>query len=452
MLPFLTLAEQNAAAYAEIIPKLLIDHSQSDLPEEARELAARWSAPVIITTSVRFFEALFADRPTACRKLHNIANSVVVFDEAQSLPAELTTATLRAVNALCDRYHTTMVFSTATQPDFAARKELRWSPREIVPEHKKMFDALQRVTVEWRLAEELPLETVAEEMAGCDSVCTIVNLRRHARQLATALRELCSEETVFFLTTDLCPAHRSDRIATIKRRLEKKLPCRVVATQCIEAGVDLDFKKLYRALAPLEAIIQAAGRCNRNGRDDKGHVTVFRPEDNGMPYPDDWYNNAATTVLEMKPPFSIHDPEMIREYYRRLFEGATDKPELKKAIEARSFAKTAEHYRLIAKAGAQVIVPYAGERELYESIAKQLRHGGITGELLKQAAPITVTCFAKNLENYAEELPFARRGRGKLADRSAGSNVYLIRPQHETAYTEEQGLCLPKEEQFDPIY
>ena len=135
VLPFLTLAEQSAGTYAGIVPNLLIGRSQSDLPEGARELAARWSAPVIITTSVRFWGALLSDRPTACRKLHRIANSVALFDEAQSLPANLTSATLRTVNALCDRCHTTMVFFTAAQPDFAAREALNWTPREILPEY-----------------------------------------------------------------------------------------------------------------------------------------------------------------------------------------------------------------------------------------------------------------------------------------------------------------------------
>ena len=158
------------------------------------------------------FEALFSDRPAVCRKLHNIANSVVVFDEAQSLPANLTSATLRAVNELCRRYHTAMVFSTATQPDFAARGDLNWTPREILPEHRELFEALRREDVEWRLEHETPLEAIAEEMAGHDSVCTIVNLRRHARQIAAALARLCGEDTFFFLTTDLCPAHRSRQI------------------------------------------------------------------------------------------------------------------------------------------------------------------------------------------------------------------------------------------------
>lgn len=448
----MTLAEQNADTYAKIIPNVLVDHSQSDLPEEARELAARWSAPVIITTSVRFFEALFSDRPTVCRKLHNIAGSVVVFDEAQSLPASLTSATLRAVNALCSRYHTTMVFSTATQPDFAARKDLNWTPCEILPEHRKLFEALKRVNVEWRIGNETPLEAIAEEMAGCARVCAIVNLRRHARQIADVLSRLCPEDTVFFLTTDLCPAHRSRQIEIIRQRLKQKLPCRVVATQCIEAGVDLDFETLYRALAPLDAIIQAAGRCNRNGCGSMGQVIVFRPEDSRMPYPDDWYNNAAVTVQEMNPPFSIHDPENIREYYRRLFDGTVDKPELTKAIDARAFAETAAQYKLISSAGAQVIVPYAAERKLYEQIAKQLREQGVTGVLLKQAAPITLTCFAKNLALYAEQIPFARRGREQSAEQAAGSNVYLLCPQYENLYSEQLGLHFPQEERFDSIF
>ena len=452
VLPFLTLAEQNADTYSEIIPNVLVDHSQSDLPEEARELAARWNAPVIITTSVRFFEALFSDRPAICRKLHNIAGSVVVFDEAQSLPANLTSATLRTVNELCSRYHTTMVFSTATQPDFAARKELNWTPREILPEHRKLFEALKRADVEWRIGNETPLEVIAEEMAGCERVCVIVNLRCHARQIAAALSRLCPEDTVFFLTTDLCPAHRSRKIEIICQRLKQKLPCRVVATQCIEAGVDLDFETLYRALAPLDAIIQAAGRCNRNGCDLMGRVIVFRPQDSRMPYPDDWYSNAAVTVQEMHPPFSIHDPENIREYYRRLFDGTADKPELTKAIHARAFAETAAQYKLISNAGARVIVPYAAERELYEQIAGQLRAQGVTGALLKQAAPITLTSFAKNLAMYAEQIPFARRGREQFAEQSADSNLYLLRPQYEDLYSEQLGLHVPQEERFDSVF
>lgn len=226
----------------------------------------------------------------------------------------------------------------------------------------------------------------------------------------------------------------------------------MVATQCIEAGVDLDFETLYRALAPLDAVIQAAGRCNRNGCISMGRVIIFRPEDSRMPYPDDWYNNAAVTVQEMNPPFSIHDPENIREYYRRLFDGTSDKADLTKAIIARSFAQTAAQYKLIPNAGAQVIVPYAAERELYAQLSDQLRKQGVTGALLKQAAPITLTCFAKDLHIYGEQLLFARRGRERFAEQAADSNIYLLLPQYEYLYSERLGLHFPQEEQYNYIY
>ena len=315
-----------------------------------------------------------------------------------------------------------------------------------------MFTALRRTEIEWRLDRKTLLETVAEEMSPLDSVCTIVNLRRHARQIADALYQSCPKNTVFFLTTDLCPAHRSRQIEIIRQRLHEGKPCRVVATQCIEAGVDLDFKTVYRALAPLDAIIQAAGRCNRNGRDQMGRVIVFCPEDSRRLYPDDWYNNAAVTVQEMSPPFSIHDPDNIREYYQRLFDGSTDKKTLTEAIDARSFAQTAAQYKLIDNAGVQIIVPYAEKRELYKSISKQLREQGADAGILKEAASITLTCFDKNLDIYAEEIPVARRNRARFDGQTAGSRVYLLCPQYEEYYSAEMGLHLPQGEEFDGIW
>lgn len=142
-----------------------------------------------------------------------------------------------------------------------------------------------------------------------------------------------------------------------------------------------------------------------------GRVIVFCPEDSRRLYPDDWYNNAAITVQEMSPPFSIHDPDNIREYYQRLFDGSSDKKTLTEAIDARSFAQTAAQYKLIDNAGVQIIVPYAEKRELYKSISKQLREQGADAGILKEAASITLTCFDKNLDIYAEEIPVARRNR-----------------------------------------
>ena len=210
--------------------------------------------------------------------------------------------------------------------------------------------------------------------------------------------------------------------------------------------------QVRRILKPVNAIIQAAGRCNRNGRDQMGRVIVFCPEDSRRLYPDDWYNNAAVTVQEMSPPFSIHDPDNIREYYQRLFDGSTDKKTLTEAIDARSFAQTAAQYKLIDNAGVQIIVPYAEKRELYKSISKQLREQGADARILKEAASITLTCFDKNLDIYAEEIPVARRNRARFDGQMAGSRVYLLRPQYEEYYSAEMGLHLPQGEEFDGIW
>jgi CRISPR-associated helicase Cas3/CRISPR-associated endonuclease Cas3-HD len=445
VLPFLTLAEQTTDTYRKIFPEVLVDHSQSNLPDEARELAARWSAPVIITTSVKFFESLFAHQPTDCRKLHHIANSVILFDEAQSLPPEVTGCTLQAVRELCGRYCCTMVFSTATQPDFTQIDKM-WQPTEIMPDHAWMYQTLRRVKVNWHLESAVPLDQVAEEMSRQTNVCAIVNLRRHARKLFCLLKKLQQEsDGLFFLTTDLCPAHRSEIVKEIRWRQVEGLPCRVVATQCIEAGVDLDFDGLYRALAPLDAIIQAAGRCNRNGRLlAGGQVTVFVPDEVGNLYPDTWYYNAAEVVKQLaeRHPIDIDDPAHIREYYQLLFQHQKDKPVLTKAITDRCFAETDKQYQLIENRGISVIVPFIGQEECYDRIAAQARTQGITKQLMKQAAPITVTTFQKNIERCAEPIPFAAHGR----ETPLPSGYYILRPQFLPCYEPDMGLQFPEDQ------
>ena len=439
VLPFLTLTEQSERVYRNILPEILPDHSQSSLTDEQRELAARWDAPFIITTSVKFFESLFARLPTDCRKLHSMADSVILFDEAQSLPAELTRATLQAINVLCGSYGCTMVFSTATQPNFGAIPQLDWHCTEILPEHRLFYQALRRTEVNWQVEEPVPLEKIAHDMARQESVCAVVNLRRHAGALYRALEPLCEEGSVFYLTTDLCPAHRGHMIDTIRGRLKAHLPCRVVSTQCIEAGVDLDFAAVYRALAPLEAIIQAAGRCNRNGTlPHPGSVTVFVPEDSGKIYPGDWYGTGALTVKNMlaNGAADIHDPECISEYYMRLYGHLKEKEALSKGLKERDYEQVEDAYKLIPQQGVRVIVPYRGEEKLYREIAGQAHTEGITAALMRKAAPITVSVFDEQaLKIHGEALPF-RRGRSE----PSASGYYLLLTGHEDCYTENMGL------------
>lgn len=458
VLPFLTLAEQNTATYEKIIPDIFIDHSQSNLGDDAREFASRWSMPFIITTSVKFFESLFADRPTDCRKLHHIADSVILFDEAQSLPTEVTETTLEAVNELCRTYHCTMVFSSATQPDFDAIANVNWKPREIMPDNPRLFAALKRTHVEWRLKKPIPFEEIAGEMAALPSVCAIVNLRKHAPKLFCQLKELCPQEELFYITTDLCMAHRRIVVEEITRRIKAELPCRVVATQCIEAGVDLDFEVMYRALAPLDAIIQAAGRCNRNGRlTEGGRVIVFEPDEEGRLYPGssgsklgNWYENAAVLVKRLcaRHLLDIDSPQHMKTYYQQLFAGQADKEALRRALEREDFAETAKEYELIANKGMKVIVPIPREvsekeNQAYQKIRKEAL-SGITPSLMRKCASLTVTVplyQQEKLDYFMERLPYA----GKKNLDGAQSDYYVLRRQYEEYYTKDMGLQLPDE-------
>lgn len=449
VLPFLTLAEQTEEEYKKLIPSLLVDHSQKELPEEARELAARWDAPLVITTSVRFFESLFSDRPTTCRKLHHIANSVVLFDEAQSLPAQLAPATLRAVHRLCERYHCTMLFSTATQPEFGALPPLQkgnksvWEPIELLPDHADLYHQMHRVNAVWCLEKDTLLADIAEEMAQQSSVCAIVNLRRHARTLFQQLSKACGgeKESLFLLSTDLCPAHRLEVVETIKKRLKQGRPCRVVATQCIEAGVDLDFDAMYRALAPLEAIIQAAGRCNRNGRlPNGGQLTVFIPDEVGNLYPGGEYERAANVVKDLwyktRRGLDLDDPALIAEYYALLFAGSKEDPALKQALTQKNYPAVREAYQLIRQQGIQVIVPW-GKPENFQAIAKEALDHGLSGELLRKAAPITVSCFERDwVEQHATPLYYINRRYGQKTE----SGYYVLNTGHEACYDNVIGL------------
>ena len=447
VLPFLSLIEQSAGVYRKILPHVMEDHSQSRLPEEMKEHIARWDQPFLITTSVRFFESLFSDHPADCRKLHNLAKSVILFDEAQILPVSLLSPTLKVMEELCARYGCSVVFSTATQPDYTGLREINWFASELLPEHSEFYRALRRTSAHWEIDTPTPLEEIARRMAQQQNVCTIVNLRAHARKLYQALAQYCQEEELFLLSTDLCPAHRTEVIQAIHRRQKEKLPCRVVSTQCIEAGVDLDFDCLYRALAPLEAIIQAAGRCNRNGKSTCGELVVFVPAEDRL-YPDSHYENGATIVrtMQMQRPIDIHDPESIRQYYRQLlgmFRGDKKSRALEKAITERDFPAVSQTYRLIEQQGVQIIVPYEERKALYKKLHDEALKTGLTKSLLRMAAPLTVTCYDRELVEQVCE-PLFPAGKGCAG--TWESPYYVVLSGREECYDSKMGFCPPEEQ------
>ncbi|MFA4911815.1 MAG: CRISPR-associated helicase Cas3', partial [Desulfobacteria bacterium] len=318
VIPYLSIIDQTAREYRKVfqkkyssedIGKFILEHHSLtgirntgdntsktiDVDDESiaitRLLAENWDAPLIITTSVQFFESLFSNRPSACRKLHNLAGSVILFDEIQTFPISLAIPSLAVLSRLAEKYRSTIVLSTATQPAFSMLDEpiklyspTGWTPAPIVAPQLKLFERIRRTEVEWPLNPGSPLSwaELAHTTTSRDQVLCIVNLKRHAFCLLDELVNL-GAEGMFHLSTNMCPAHRQAVLDEVRQRLDNKKPCRLVSTQCIEAGVDVDFPFVLRALAPLDAIAQAAGRCNRNGKESIGQVKVFVPEDEGYP-------------------------------------------------------------------------------------------------------------------------------------------------------------------------
>jgi CRISPR-associated helicase Cas3/CRISPR-associated endonuclease Cas3-HD len=344
VIPYTSIIEQTARIYRELFEPLfgsdyVLEHHSAVVPCErradvkhdaederlrhARLAQENWDAPIVVTTNVQFFESLFGHRPSQCRKLHNISRSVVLFDEVQTLPARLVPSLLSAVTGLVRDYGITAVFGTATQPAFAAAASAipdGWQPVEISSQPKIMADGLRRTRIVRRPVDQQPTwPELAAEISQHRQVLCVVNLKRHAQELFSAL----PEENRFHLSSAMCPAHRQAQLAEIRRRLDcaHAEPCRLISTQLIEAGVDVDFPRVYRAAGPLDSIIQTAGRCNREGFNaEPGEVTIFRPLDHSLP-PGAYTQAAKITAafLTENPDIDLHDPATYAAYFARLY-------------------------------------------------------------------------------------------------------------------------------------
>ena len=275
--------EQNAAVFREIFgadnvlehhSNMTVDIQSNDSTGKYAALSAveNWDAPIVVTTSVQFFESLYSNRPSRCRKLHNIANSVIIFDEAQMMPAENLRPCTAAISALVSRFGATAVLCTATQPvlnDLFAEYAPTLSVAELNPESAKPDEVFRRTTL--KTIGRIDAESLADCLNKHRQVLCIVNDRRSARALFSRL----TGDGNYHLSTLMYPRHRRRVLETIRHRLTDELPCRVVSTSLIEAGVDVDFPAVYRELAGLDSVLQAAGRCNREGKRSTEDSIVF---------------------------------------------------------------------------------------------------------------------------------------------------------------------------------
>jgi CRISPR-associated endonuclease/helicase Cas3 len=396
--PYLTITDQTADVYRSILggEGVVLEHhsdaTRNDDPEgeptpEAiwRRLAAEnWDAPVIVTTAVQFFESLFANRTTACRKLHRIARSVVILDEVQTLPPKLLAPILDMLRQLVQHFGVSVLLCTATQPALADAPGFRGLPnvREIMPDPPRLFRVLRRVRYTWP-AEPWPWERVAGEMREASHVLAVVNTKTDALRLLDAL----NDPEALHLSTLLCGAHRRDVLALIRARLRSGEPCRVVSTQVVEAGVDLDFPMVLRALGPLDRIVQAAGRCNREGLLAEGRVVVFEPAEGGMPA--GAYRTASDVTKQQVRAGAVDpdDPETFQRYFAELFRSIDlDARQIQDLRKRLAFEQVASTFRLIDDDTVSVFVRYRGIEGMRGAApGSPIDHAAITDRLVNAA-------------------------------------------------------------------
>lgn len=382
VIPYINIISQTVDKFSEILgaDNVLAHYSTAEYPlpegeeRSPAELAAEnWDRPVVVTTNVQFFESLHSCRTSRCRKLHNIVNSVLIFDEAQMLPVGYLHSCMRAIEELAKNYGCTAVLCTATQPSLDGL--LSSGVREICPDVPGLYDFFRRVT--YKVIGEHSDKDIAQMVNSCKSALCVVNSRRGAR----SIYGLIKGEGTYHLSTYMTPSSIAKKLEEIRDRLKENLPCIVVSTSLVEAGVDLDFPYVFREEAGLDSIIQAGGRCNREGKRDVADsvVTVFRRNEKNPRF--DAVRAITSRICEDFD--DIASPEAIRKYFKELYyinpSDTTDKLDSKAIIpmlEKGSFMYRSvdEKYKLIDKEQRQVLIPNENNAKLCDMIRKNIRN------------------------------------------------------------------------------
>jgi CRISPR-associated endonuclease/helicase Cas3 len=377
-IPFTSIIEQNAEVFRQALGEAnVLEHHCNYQTQDGNDAATynrwrglaaeNWDVPVVVTTNVQFFESLYSNATSRCRKLHNIAGSVIVLDEAQAIPTEYLKPCLLSLRELVAHYHCTVVLCTATQPAWEDANLQRLSlPQavEIVADPARLYEELKRVCVAF--VGKLTTIELAQRLDNHTQVLCIVSTKKQAQQVVSNLTD---KEGAFHLSTNMYPAHRLRVLAAIRQRLADGLSCRVIATSLVEAGVDFDFPVVYRAMAGLDAIAQAAGRCNREGKAIYGQVYVYEPEEMpAMPWLQRRIARAGETLRAFPSDDCLALTPMQR-FFELLYDvenlDAKDivgrlNPRLHKEMIV-PFREVAKDFRLIEDEGVGVIMPGLAE-------------------------------------------------------------------------------------------
>lgn len=443
VIPYTSIIEQNAAVFRELLgEENVVEHHQhvdyddaQDTDMNRKRLATEnWDAPVIVTTNVQFFESLFSNRPSKCRKLHNLAESIVIFDEAQMIPLDYLRPSLAAIEALVRHYDCTAVLCTATQPPLGQFFPADLQPIEICPALMENADFFRRTTI--RLREEaMTEERLAAELAAQERVLCIVNVKKTAQRIFDLLGE---QEGTYHLSTNLYPVHREQVLEEIRERLKDGKPCRVISTSLVEAGVDLDFPCVLREINGLDSIVQAAGRCNREGRRsaEESVVHVFSLEKREKSkVPSENVRLAAELTKEAVRNFGedMANPEAIRSYFEELYDligdENLDKKKIMEESQEFSFAKIASDFRFIEDLTRPIFIPATIEAE---TLLVRLESGERSRSLMRKVGRYIVTVYTKCNGGPFEQL--AARGKIRMLD----ENLAVLTDM--TVYDAQKGL------------
>ncbi len=464
VIPYLSIIEQNTEVYTKVFGSdaILEHHSGSfaRLIEKDRDHAMpaaepedkylkglrpeteNWDAPIVVTTSVRFFESLFSNHPSDLRRVHNVARSIVILDEVQVLPRSLLAALLSVIDELARDWGCTFVLSTATKPAFertaTGPKDQRWEPgtlKEVVRSPTLLHAGLRRTEIDWRIRETVDWPEVASWMLENEQALCVVNLREHAAKLFDAMAAV-DRTGLYHLSTRMCAAHRLAVIKNIRERLKAGLRCRVISTQLIEAGVDVDFPLAFRALGPLDSIVQVAGRADREGSltdvlgRPAGRVIVFKPVDHRMPPNEYKHASGVTEALAANKSIQVDDLEAMAAFFERYYQEADLGTELQEMRQRARFRSLAENFEMISSRMRDVFVPYEQGREWIDEL---YRVGQLTAELRRRLQRYTV-----GLQPWE----FSRAKGTALSELRSESEIWIA---GDTAYDREKGLQIGHE-------
>lgn len=436
VIPYTSIIEQNAAVFRRILgdENVLENHCNIDY-EEAEELkpmqlaSENWDKPVVVTTNVQFFESLFSNKSSKCRKLHNMANSVIIFDEAQMLPNDYLKPCLAAIEELVINYKVSAVLCTATQPALDAFFNNIKQITELCPRTEEQFEFFKRVHFEndGKLSEEDVEECLLRET----QVLCIVNTKKKAQKIYNAMRE----DGVYHLSTSMYPKHRKRMLKQIKERLREGKKCIVISTSLVEAGVDLDFYTVYRQLSGIDSIIQAAGRCNREGKRtiEESKVVIFQFDDAEKVPGQRQQMDVSKALLANE--CKIEDMQTVTRYFEMLYHMRGESLDKKKICEEfnggwHHFATVEREFKLIDE---NTVTVFVNQEEDAQEVIQDLKNKGFTKSGMRRAAQYCVNLYKQEFEKYNDA------GKLKLVSEDI-KDFYELTDLEQ--YSEETGLNL----------